>query len=306
MSIYGALAPKGKNGFGYGTTAEEVVSGLDIRGKHILLTGCNSGIGFETMRALTGQGAVVLGAARSQEKAEKACAQVTGETIPVVCELSEPASVQACVEHVKSLGVELDAIVCNAGIMALPKLNQQLGYELQFFTNHVGHFILVTGLTDVLSDDGRVVMVSSDAHKAAPKEGIELDNLSGEKGYSSWRAYGQSKIANLLFARELAQRFKGTNRTAFGLHPGVIQTNLARHMNPLVGIGMAIGNVTFFKSIAQGAATQTYAAVHPDAVQYSGEYLSDCNLAKSSSKGRDMSLAKRLWEKSEEIVAEVL
>ena len=159
MSLLGALRGKGPNGFGYNTTAEEATAGVDLSGKRILLTGCNSGIGFETMRVLTERGATVLGAARSLEKAEKAGAKVSGETIPVVCELSEPESVFAAAESVKAMGEKLDVIVCNAGIMALPKLNQQHGYELQFFTNHIGHFILVTELLDLLADDGRVVMV---------------------------------------------------------------------------------------------------------------------------------------------------
>ena len=126
---------------------------------------------------------------------------------PVACELAEPASVRAAVAKIKSLKVPIDGIICNAGIMALPTLNQAYGYELQFFTNHIGHFILVTGLIDSLAASGRVTMLSSRAHEAAPKGGIEFDNLSGEKGYSAWRAYGQSKLANLLFAKELARRF---------------------------------------------------------------------------------------------------
>ena len=146
MSLLGALRGKGPNGLGYNTSAEEATAGVDLSGKRILLTGCNSGIGFETMRVLTKRGATVLGAARSQQKAEDAGAKVDGETIPVVCELSEPESVFAAAESVKAMGEKLDVIVCNAGIMALPKLNQQHGYELQFFTNHIGHFILVTEL----------------------------------------------------------------------------------------------------------------------------------------------------------------
>jgi WW domain-containing oxidoreductase len=139
----------------------------------ILLTGCNSGIGKEALRVLTKRGAHVIAAARTVEKAQAACDDVGGETTPVACELSEPASVQACARQVIELGRPLDAIICNAGIMALPKLNQKHGYELQFFTNHIGHFILVTSLLDTLTDNGRVVMVSSGAHNGAPPEGIQ-------------------------------------------------------------------------------------------------------------------------------------
>jgi WW domain-containing oxidoreductase len=256
------------------------------------------------MRVLTERGATVLGAARSLEKAEKAGAKVNGETLPVVCELSEPESVFAAAESVKAMGEKLDVIVCNAGIMALPKLNQQHGYELQFFTNHIGHFILVTELLDLLADDGRVVMVSSEAHRQAPREGIQFDNLSGEKGYTSWLAYGQSKLANILFAKELARRFEGTDKVANALHPGVINTNLARHLNSIVDVAMSAISPIALKSIPQGAATQTYLAAHPDAAKVSGEYFSHCNPARPTSKARDAELAKKLWEKSEEIVAE--
>ncbi|MEM9069357.1 MAG: SDR family NAD(P)-dependent oxidoreductase, partial [Myxococcota bacterium] len=207
-----------------------------------------------------------------------------------------------CVEDVSGRG-GVDAIICNAGIMALPKLEQCFGIEKQFFTNHVGHFMLVTGLLPSLSSTGRVVMVSSAAHRAAPSAGVELDNLSGERGYSGWTAYGQSKIANLLFARHLATRFGDSGQTANALHPGVIYTNLARHMNPLVRAAWAIGKPLFLKTIPQGAATQVYLAVHPDGSKTNGEYFSDCNVAESRRRGRDAQLAARLWEKTEEIVA---
>ena len=304
MSLLAALKPSGKSGFGYGSTADDVTADLDLSGKTILLTGSNSGIGLESFKTLSKRGAHVIAAARTVDKAQKAGdAEGLDNFTPVACELSDPESVRACVETVKGLGKSLDVLLCNAGIMALPELNQSHGYELQFFTNHIGHFILVTGLLDLLADDGRVVMLSSDAHKGTPKGGIELDNLSGEKGYRGWLAYGQSKLSNLLFARELARRLEGTNKTAYAIHPGVIKTNLTRHMSVAATVGMAIANPLFLKSPEQGAATQVYAAVHPDAVRFNGEYWADCNVAKSSKHGRDMELAKKLWEKSEEIVA---
>ena len=158
---------------------------------------------------LAARGAHVIGAARTVAKANEAAATAGGKATGVACELSDPASVRACVEAVKKMGVPLDAIVANAGIMALPKLHQAHGYELQFFTNHIGHFILVTGLLDQLADDARVVMLSSAAHQMAPAGGIQFDNLSGERAYKGWVAYGQSKIANLLFAKETADRLFG-------------------------------------------------------------------------------------------------
>ncbi|MGM0555601.1 MAG: SDR family oxidoreductase [Myxococcota bacterium] len=307
MSLSALFRCTGPTGFGAGSTAEGVTQGLDLRGKNVLVTGCNSGLGYETMRVLTMRGARVLGCARTDEKARQACDSVVGPAEPFVCELSEPDSVRACVEAVREFDQPIDAIICNAGIMALPELEQIYGYERQFFTNHIGHFILVTGLLEQLSNDGRVVMVSSYGHKVAPGEGIQFDNLSGEHGYASWPAYGQSKLANLLFARELARRFGegDTDRVANAIHPGVINTNLGRHMNPVMRAGMTLGGKLFFKTTEQGAATQTYVAVHPDAADLNGEYFADCNLAGSSRNSRDADLAKRLWEESERIVAEV-
>lgn len=305
MSLLSRFKGTGPSGFGYGSTADDVTDGLELSGKTILVTGSNSGIGKETLRVLARRGAHVIAAARTVDKAAAACNEVGGETTPVACELSEPASVRACVEQVIALGRPLDAIICNAGIMALPKLELKYGYELQFFTNHVGHFILVTSLIDQLADAGRVVMVSSDAHRGAPSQGIEFDNLKGEGAYRPWAAYGQSKLANLLFANELARRFEGTNKTANSIHPGVIHTNLARSMNPVVGIALAIGAPLVLKSVGEGAATQCYAAVHPDLAGVRGKYFQDCNEGKPTRNGRDPVLAERLWATSEQIVAEL-
>lgn len=305
MALIQYFKSKGPTGFGYGSTAEEVTEGLNLKGKTILVTGCNSGLGFEAMRVLALRGARVIGTARTVEKAADACKSVQGETLPMACELSEPSSVRACVAEIKRQNLKLDAIIANAGIMALPKLEQKFGYELQFFTNHIGHFMLVTGLTDQLTETGRVVMLSSAAHNRAPQGGIQFDNLSGEKGYSDWTAYGQSKIANMLFARELARRFKGTQRTANSVHPGVIFTNLTRYASPVVGFAMSIINPLFLKSIPQGAATEVFVAVHPSVATVSGEYFADCNIARSRAEGRDDALARKLWEVSEQIVAKL-
>ncbi len=306
MSLYGMFKSKGPSGFGYGSTAEQVTEGLSLAGKTILVTGCNSGLGAEALRVLALRGAKVVGTARTAEKAREACAAVKGDTVPLACELSEPQSVRACVEAVKSQGLRLDAIICNAGVMALPKLEQKLGYELQFFTNHIGHFILVTGLLDQLTETGRVVMLSSAAHTMAPKEGIQFDNLSGEKGYGDWKNYGQSKLANLLFAKELARRFAGTKRTANAVHPGVIRTNLARHMNPVARFFFGTVGPLALKTIPQGAATEVYVAVNPATAEVSGKYFADCNVAASRADADDAALAKELWEVSEKIVAEVV
>lgn len=303
MSLYEHFQPKGPSGFGYGSTAEQVTEGLDLTGKTILVTGCNSGLGQEALRVLTKRGARVVGSARTVEKAKAACDEAGGLTFPLACELSDPASVHAAVATVKAAGLRLDAIICNAGIMALPKREVAHGLELQFFTNHIGHFILVTGLLDQLTDDGRVVMLSSAAHTMAPKGGIQFDNLDAAKGYSAWGNYGQSKLANLLFAKELARRFAGTRKTANAVHPGVIATNLGRHMNPAVNAMFGFFGSLVLKTIPQGAATEVFVATHPSLAGVSGEYFADCNVFKSSKESRDAELAKRLWTVSEEIVA---
>ena len=303
MSLYALFKPNGPSGFGYGSTAEQVTAGLSLRGKTVLVTGCNSGLGQEAMRVLTLRGARVVGTARTLDKARAACGAVGGDTVPLACELSDPRSVRACVEAVKRAGLRLDVLVCNAGIMALPKLAQAHGVELQLFTNHLGHFMLVTGLLDQLVDDGRVVMLSSGAHAMAPREGIEFDNLSGEKGYLPWRAYGQSKMANLLFAKELARRLAGTGKSANAVHPGVIKTNLSRHMNPMAQLAYALAGPLALKSVAQGAATEVFVAAHPSVATTSGRYFADCNLARPRRDAEDPALAARLWEVSERIVA---
>ncbi|MEM8594699.1 MAG: SDR family oxidoreductase [Pseudomonadota bacterium] len=302
MALISTFIPDGPSGFGYSTTAEEITQNIDLKGKTYLVTGSNSGMGNETARVLSLRGARVIAAARTVEKAQAACGDFSSLVMPVACELSEPSSIRACINTIKQDAPKLDGIICNAGIMALPKLTKAHGYELQFFTNHMGHFILVTGLLDHLSDAGRVVMLSSAAHKSA--FGMDLDNLTGEKGYSSWKSYAQSKLANLLFAKALAKRFEGTQQTANALHPGVIKTNLMRS-NLFSEIGMTLINPIFNKTVQEGAATQCYVATHPSLAQVNGEYFADCNLAKHTKYAKDDALAEALWRVSEDIAAKV-
>ena len=275
MALIQLFKSNGPSGFGFASTAEEVTNGLSLIGKTMLVTGCNSGLGLETMRVLAMRGARVVGAARTIEKAREACQSVGGLTVPMACELSDPASVRGCAAAIVGEGIKLDAIICNAGIMALPKLQVARGYELQFFTNHIGHFILVTSLLEQLTDSGRVVMVSSMAHTQAKKGGIDFDNLDGSKGYSAWREYGQSKFANILFAKELARRFSGSGRTANAVHPGIIYTNLSRH-NMIGTAFYAILGPIICKTLPQGAATQVYVATNPTLAAVSGKYFVDC------------------------------
>jgi WW domain-containing oxidoreductase len=290
MSLLAHLKGKGPNGFGYGSTAEEVTSGIDLRGQTMLVTGCNSGLGRETARVLALRGARVIG---------------TGDAhLALACELSEPASVRGCIDAVTRDGARLDALICNAGIMALPELRQAHGIELQFFTNHIGHFMLVNGLLDRLAPQGRVVIVASNAHRRAPAAGIEFDNLSGARGYVPWQAYGQSKLANILFTKELARRLSN-GRTANTLHPGVIATNLSRSMPALSRLVLRAAAPLVLKDEAQGAATQVFAATHPSVAGVTGQYFSHCQRAEPEPIANDPALAARLWQESERIVAGV-
>jgi WW domain-containing oxidoreductase len=306
VSLYQLFLSNGPSGFGYGSTADEVTESLSLAGKTMLVTGCNSGLGRETLRVLALRGARVLGTARTMEKAREACQAVGGQAVPLACDLSEPVSVRACAAAVANEGIVLDAILCNAGIMALPKLSRAYGYELQFFTNHIGHFILVTGLLERLSETGRVVMLSSSAHRMAPKGGVELDNLDGGRGYTGWRAYAQSKFANILFAKELARRFAGTERTANAVHPGVILTGISRHLNPVVRALQGAIVPLFFKTVPQGAATQVYVATHPALAGVSGKYFADCNETSPRPDAEDAAKARELWDVSENIAAATL
>lgn len=305
MSVVALLKGKGPSGFGYGSTAEVVTQGISLKGKHFLVTGSTVGLGLETVRVLAQRGAKVFATGRSLEKAEAAARRVPGVIVPVACELADPKSVRGCVRFIQEQGVKLDGIIANAGIMALPKLEQAHGYELQFFTNHIGHFLLVTSLLNELADNARVVVLSSAAYKGAPKVGIEFDNLSGERGYQPWKAYSQSKLANLLFAKALAKRLHGTSKTANAVHPGVIKTNLARNMAPLVRLSLALFEPLALKSIPEGAATQCYVATRPELTGVTGEYFADCNIAPTNALAQNSELGERLWTESERIVSKL-
>ena len=287
------------------STAEDVTRGRDLSGKTIVMTGINSGIGFEAMRVLCMRGAHVVALARTQEKAQAACSQVQGNTTPLACELSDLDSVKACAEKIKAMNIPIDVLICNAGIMALPELNVKDGLELQFLTNHMGHFLLVYLLQDAIksADEGRIVMLSSEGHKWAPKGGIDFSNLDGAKGYNPWKFYGQSKLANLLTALAFNERLKASGVTANAVHPGVINTNLSRNMKGVLGFLLKQAPVRFAfnlfgKSIPQGASTECYVATHPDVKGKGGLYFSDNAVAVTSYYGRNLELANKLWDYS--------
>ena len=296
--------------FGRDSTAEEVTEGIDLRGKVALVTGATSGLGLETMRVLALRGAHVIGTGRTLEKAREACASVQGKTTPVAMELERFETIAAAADTVGDLGLPIDMLVCNAGIMALPQLEQVYGLEKHFVVNHLGHFILANRLLPQVkaAKQGRVVVVSSYGYVWSPPAGIEFDNLAGTRDYEPNKMYGQSKLANALFAFELARRLEGTGATANAVHPGIINTNLGRHFAAWKrGISKLIG-WTFMKSVEAGAATSCYVATAPALANVSGQYFEDCNpvVPVAGKHMDDVALATKLWAKSEELTAQYL
>ena len=293
--------------FDVNSTAEQVTDGIDLKGRTILVTGVTSGVGLETMRVLAARGAHVLGTGRALERARKACESVAGRTTPLALELTDYRSVIGCAAAVRALGVPLDALICNAGVMALPKLEQVEGIERQFATNHLGHFLLVHRLRDLVeaAPQGRVVVVSSSAMDWAHPAGIEWDNLSGERDYDANRQYGQSKLANALFSLELARRFEGSNATSNALHPGYVDTELFRHY-PLSLRGFNNVLESGKISVAQGAATSCYVATAPALARVSGHFFRECNPVLPDARARDAQAAARLWDVSEQLLKRYL
>lgn len=293
-STVSAFAQMPRSAFKPESTAEEVTRGLDLGGKVAVVTGCNSGIGFETMRVLALRGAHVIGTARTREKGAEACAKVQGSATPVVLELSDFTSVVKCAEQIRSLAPRIDMLILNAGIV-LSDWQQVYGLEKQFVVNHLGHFLLANRLLELVTEapQGRVVTVGSGNHRDAPPGGIQFDDLSG-KGWFA-RGYAHSKLANGLFSLELAKRLGHTRATSNCVTPGPVQTNILRYTNA--------SRAHQWKTPEQGAATQCYVATHPSLTKVSGEYFSNCNPAEQSTQQRDAPMARRLWDVSAQLVA---
>ncbi|MFQ5634498.1 MAG: SDR family oxidoreductase [Gammaproteobacteria bacterium] len=297
-----------RSAYGFATTCDEVAAGHDLSGTTALVTGCNSGLGYESMRTLAAHGAHVIGTARNMDKAKTACGSVAGKTTPLVCELTDFASVAACADAVIAIGTPIDILMCNAGIMALPRLEQVNGIEKQFVVNHLGHYILTRRLLGRVeaARAGRIVILSSIGYKNAPPEGIQFENLSGEKGYSPFRAYGQTKLANALFSRELARRCADSAVTSNAVHPGMVATNLGRYItgkprDPDAPLRKG------FKRADQGAATQVYCAIDKNLDGVSGFYFEDCNPVEPEGPHmHDDALAAKLWNVSEQLTADYL
>jgi WW domain-containing oxidoreductase len=291
--------------FGARSTADKVLAGVDLTGKRFVVTGCNSGIGFETMSALCANGAQVLGLARALPDAEKACGKAGPSCIPVACDLADLDSVAAAARTIRALDQPLDAVVANAGIANLPTLQTRYGVEMQFLVNHIGHFALVNELSALVRNGtGRIVVVSSSASiKQAPAEGIMFDNLDGRRFYKPFAFYGQSKLANALFAKELSRRLSPRGIAVNSLHPGATRgTGLNKNAGPAVNFALAAARL-FMRSAPRGAATQALLAANPSVSGVTGEFWSNCQIAKGNPLLENAGLAKRLWEVSDAIVA---
>jgi NAD(P)-dependent dehydrogenase (short-subunit alcohol dehydrogenase family) len=294
------------------STAEEVTAGVDLKGKLAVVTGCTSGIGFETMRVLALRGAWVIGTSRSLERAQDAGKRVNGVTIPVALDLADPDSIVSCAESILSLNSPIDILVCNAGYRGGGNDRELVGdVEKHFAINHLGHFILVNRLLERLfmAWQGRIVIVASrTSYTNAPEEGILFDDLKMKSDYDDALAYGHSKLANVLFALELGRLLVGTRITANALHPGVINTEIDRNLNPFAQFAFGLLTKIGGKSIEEGAATSCFVATSELLGSTSGRYFEDCNAVNviGANHLTNMPMADKLWLRSEELTADYL
>ncbi|CAL9210043.1 unnamed protein product [Musa hybrid cultivar] len=305
----------GPSGFGSSSTAEQVTEGVDASNLTVIITGGASGIGAETARVFALRGAHVIIAARNMEAATDA-KQLILKTTPsarvdlLELDLSSLKSVRAFSDKFLSMDLPLNILINNAGVMFCPHQLSEDGTEMQFATNHIGHFQLTNLLLEKMKStarktgiEGRIVNLSSVAHIYTYEDGIRFSELNEKYGYSSKKAYGQSKLANILHANELSRRLQeeGANVTVNSVHPGLIMTNLMRHTFFLMRMLKMVSYI-LWKNVPQGAATTCYVALHPSVKGVSGKYFVDCNEAKPSSLAGDETLARRLWDFSEKLV----
>lgn len=291
--------------FGSRSTADQVLAGIDLTGKHVLVTGCSSGLGLETMQALAANGAHVIGLARSLENATQACRRVAYNTEPIGCDLGDLDSVGNAVQKIRADGIQLDVIVANAAVAFLPTLNTRYGIEMQFLVNHIGHHALVTQLLDRLkSGTGRVVVVTDSASQTAlPRSGFMFDNLAGQRFYRAAAFYAQSKLANALFAQELARRLAPRGITVNVVDPGKVRgTRLQQHRPWARRVWQSLV-APFAKSRGQGSSTTALLAGSPAVSGMTGEFWRDCRVAKRARFFGDARMAAELWRISEEIVS---
>ncbi|MFC3059662.1 SDR family NAD(P)-dependent oxidoreductase [Paenirhodobacter populi] len=307
--------------FGAESTTEDVLAGVDLTGKRILITGVSAGLGAETARALVSHGADVLGTARNLDKARAATGVVRGggRLELIALDLASLASVRAAADALLADGRPFDVIIANAGVMATPQGRTADGFETQFGTNHLGHFVLVNRIASLLRPGGRVVMLSSAGHHSAD---VDLDDPDFDHTpYDPFVAYGRSKTANILFAVEFDRRHRDRGIRATAVHPGVILTELVRHMSEdatqelMISLAAreAEGETAFaLKTIPQGAATSVWAATVAGAEAIGGRYCLDCHVAEIDdetadgvrSYALDPARARALWAKSEAMTGE--
>lgn len=305
------------------STTDDVLAGVDLTGKRILVTGVSAGLGVETARALAAHGATVVGTARDLAKAGTATAQIPGIEL-VEMDLASLASVRAAADALNAKGDRFDLVIANAGVMAAPFGKTGDGFETQFGTNHLGHFVFVNRIAALIRDGGRFVSLASAGHRFSD---VDLDDPHFETTpYDPWLAYGRSKTANVLFVVEFDRRHKGRGVRAAAVHPGGINTELGRHldenaMQELLDVlnaqREADGAPDFeFKTIPQGAATSVWAGVVAPADEVGGRYCEDCQVS-DFSEDSGMSLnpgvrpyaldperARALWTLSETLVGE--
>ena len=298
------------------STTNDVLKGVDLTGKCILVTGASAGLGVETIRALQAHGATVVGAARDLVKAQRALREANVNDIALVeVDLASLASVRKAADGVVAKGQKFDVIIGNAGVMACPQGKTTDGFETQFGTNHLGHFVFINRLLPLLKSPGRVVMLSSSGHRICD---VDLADPNFEKTpYTPWMAYGRAKTANALYAVGLDARLKARGVRATAVHPGGIQTELGRHLTPesiQELMAMRGPDAPKFKSVPQGAATSVWCAVVAPADAVGGRFCEDCQVAAVNDNERprvgvrsyalDVKHADALWEKSEAMVGE--
>lgn len=310
--------------FGRHSEPHEVLEGIDLKGKVVIVTGGYSGIGLETVRALAAAGAAVTVPARDTEKANAALAGMPGDIRIALMDLADIASVKRFALGFASDNTALDLLINNAGVMACPEMRVGPGWELQFGTNHMGHFALATTLLPLIqrTENARVVALSSTGHKLSD---IRWDDPNWTDGsYDKWKAYGQSKTANSLFALGMNARLKESGGEAFAVHPGGIFTPLQRHLptEEMIVLGwlneqgeISDGARAMFKTPSQGCTTTLWAATSPLLDGKGGVYCEDCNIAALSGEqpvryrdvephAVDQDSAERLWEMSEKLLAQ--
>ncbi len=291
-------------GFNARTTTDEVLEGVDLSAKRAVVTGCNTGIGFETARALASARATVVLPCRSLDKSRDTARRIAelvphAKTETAELDLSSLQSVAGFCKSEK--GKAIDMLACNAGIYPTGYSESADGIELCFAICHIGHFALCQGLLNELKQSrARIVMVSSGSHRTPPK--LNFDNLPPkQRGYSPMKAYGQAKLANVLFAKELQRRLDGDGVTVNALHPGaLIATSISRN-SLLARIAITLAK-PFTKTLAQGAATTVLCAASPTTADAKGEYFQDCQVDRASAEACSPAVAKKLWELTEALL----